>query len=105
MYAIRSYYDIDPAIVPFIMENEKLSPKEMDGIMNKKSGVLGITEKFIDRRDVYAGYQSGDERCTLALEMECYKIRKYIGAYTAARITSYNVCYTKLLRHPYDPMD
>ena len=76
--------DIDPAIVPFIMENEKLSPKEMDSIMNKKSGVLGITEKFIDRRDVHAGYQNGDERCTLALEMECYKIRKYIGAYAAA---------------------
>ena len=76
--------DIDPAIVPFIMENENLSPKEMDSIMNKKSGVLGITEKFIDRRDVYAGYQNGDERCTMALEMECYKIRKYIGAYSAA---------------------
>ncbi len=76
--------DIDPAIVPFIMENENLSPKEMDSIMNKKSGVLGITEKYIDRRDVYAGYQEGDERCTLALEMECYKIRKYIGAYSAA---------------------
>ncbi len=76
--------DIDPAIVPFIMENENLSPKEMDSIMNKKSGVLGITEEFIDRRDVYAGYQKGDERCTLALEMECYKIRKYIGAYSAA---------------------
>ena len=76
--------DMDPAIVPFMMENENISPKEMDTILNKQSGILGITEKFIDRRDVHAGYIDGDERCTLALEMECYRIKKYIGAYAAA---------------------
>jgi acetate kinase len=47
--------DIDPAIVPYIMEKEGLSPKEMDSALNKKSGLLGITGKYIDRRDVVKG--------------------------------------------------
>ncbi|WP_020614269.1 acetate kinase [Sediminispirochaeta bajacaliforniensis] len=76
--------DIDPAILPYMMEQAHISPKEMDTIINKKSGVLGVTEKFIDRRDVYAGHLKGDERCTLALEMETYRMKKYIGSYIAA---------------------
>ncbi len=76
--------DIDPAIATFIMQAENLSATEMDSVLNKKSGILGITEKFIDRRDVHAGVEKGDERCKLALAMETYRIRKYIGAYSAA---------------------
>ena len=76
--------DMDPAIVTYMMKTEGMSPDEMDTTLNKKSGILGVTEKFIDRRDVHSGVKNGDERCTLALEMECYRIRKYIGAYYAA---------------------
>lgn len=76
--------DIDPAIVTYMMRQENLTPAAMDSTLNKKSGVLGITEKFIDRRDVHAGMEKGDERCTLAQDLETYRIRKYIGAYYAA---------------------
>ncbi|PIE03987.1 MAG: propionate kinase [Spirochaetales bacterium] len=76
--------DMDPAIATYIMQNENVSAAEMDSILNKKSGILGITEKFIDRRDVHEGVKKNDERCTLALNMETYRIRKYIGAYSAA---------------------
>jgi len=60
-----------------------LGPKEMDNMLNKKSGVLGITGKFTDRRDVIACSQAGDKRCSLALEIESYRIKKYIGSYYA----------------------
>ncbi len=76
--------DIDPAIVTYMMQQENLTPDAMDSTLNKKSGVLGITEKFIDRRDVHAGVEKGDERCTLAQDLETYRIRKYVGAYYAA---------------------
>ncbi|WP_321369850.1 acetate kinase [uncultured Desulfuromusa sp.] len=75
--------DIDPAIPAFIMERENLSPKEIDSILNKKSGVLGITGEFIDRRDVIDAAETGNERCALALEIEGYRLKKYIGSYCA----------------------
>jgi acetate kinase len=76
--------DIDPAIVPYIMKETGMSGAEMDTAMNKKSGILGITEKFVDRRDIQTGCDNGDERCILAMEMETYRIKKYIGSYYAA---------------------
>lgn len=76
--------DIDPAIPAFIMEKEELSAREIDSILNKKSGVLGITGQFTDRRDVIEGAEEGDERCQLALDVEAYRLKKYIGSYTAA---------------------
>ena len=76
--------DIDPAIVPFMMENLGCSAKEMDAILNKSSGVLGISGKYSDRRDVQSGVDAGDERAKLILEMETYRIKKYIGSYMAA---------------------
>ena len=75
--------DIDPAIPAFIMERENLSPKEIDGILNKKSGILGITGEFTDRRDVIEAAEAGNERCNLALEIEGYRLKKYIGSYGA----------------------
>jgi acetate kinase len=75
--------DIDPAIPTFIMEREGYSAKDVDGILNKKSGLLGITGQFTDRRDIMEGMAAGDERCKLAYEIECYRIKKYIGAYMA----------------------
>ncbi len=76
--------DIDPAIPLFVMEREGLSAKEMDSILNKKSGVLGITGAFTDRRDVIEGAENGCEKCKLALEIEGYRLKKYIGTYAAA---------------------
>lgn len=76
--------DIDPAIVPWIMEREKYTPQEMDTIMNKKSGMLGITGISSDFRDVETAANEGNERCQVALDMFAYRVRKYIGAYAAA---------------------
>jgi len=76
--------DIDPAIAPFIMQQENCSPQEIDSLLNKKSGILGITGQYTDRRDVIEGAEAGDERCKLALEIEAYRLKKYIGSYAAA---------------------
>lgn len=62
-----------------------MSPEEMYTILNKKSGMYALTgNRFADQRDVRKGAANGDELCKLALEVECYRIKKYIGAYMAA---------------------
>ena len=77
--------DHDAAIDFYIMQKESYSPKEMDSILNKKSGILGITGKYTDRRDVEQAAQNfGEDRAILALDIESYRIKKYIGAYGAA---------------------
>ncbi len=76
--------DHDAALDLYLMQKEGYSPQEMDKILNKKSGILGITGKSIDRRDVLKAASEGDERAQLAIEMEAYRLKKYIGAYTAA---------------------
>lgn len=76
--------DVDPAIIPFIEKKENISSQEIEDILNKKSGLLGITGRFTDRRDVIRAAEKGDERCQLAIEMECYRLKKYLGAYVAA---------------------
>lgn len=76
--------DIDPAIVLFMIEKEGFYAEEIDTILNKKSGLLGITGKFMDRRDIDKAASEGDRRCQLAVEIETYRLRKYIGAYLAA---------------------
>jgi acetate kinase len=76
--------DHDAALDFYIMQKEGYSPQEMDAILNKKSGILGITGKYVDRRDVVKAALEGDQRAQLALEMEAYRLKKYIGAYTAA---------------------
>ena len=75
--------DIDPAIPAFIMQLENLSMKEADNVLNKKSGILGITKRFTDRRDVIAHAAQGDHLCQLALKIEGYRLKKYIGSYMA----------------------
>jgi len=75
--------DIDPAIPAFMMQKENLSAKEIDSILNKKSGVLGVTGRFTDRRDVIEHAANGDYRCQVSLEIEAYRLKKYIGAYMA----------------------
>ncbi len=75
--------DIDPAIVAYISEKEKISVQEVVNILNKKSGILGITGKYVDRRDLMKAIKDGDKRAELAFKMECYRLKKYIGAYMA----------------------
>jgi acetate kinase len=74
---------IDPALVPYIMEREKLGTKEIDSIMNKNSGMLGLTETSNDMREIEQEAARGSERHRLAIEIYCYYIRRYIGAYMA----------------------
>jgi len=76
--------DIDPAIVFRVMQKENLNPTQMEDILNKKSGLLGITGKYVDRRDIIQAAKAGDDRASLAIEIECHRLRKYIGAYSAA---------------------
>ena len=76
--------DHDAALDFYVMQKEGYSPQEMDATLNKKSGILGITGKYVDRRDVIKAASQGDKRAQLALEMEAYRLKKYIGAYTAA---------------------
>ncbi|MBP3512722.1 MAG: acetate kinase [Prevotella sp.] len=76
--------DLDGGAVTFIMDKEGLTPAEMSNLLNKKSGVAGITGVSSDMREVIAAAKSGNERCRLALEMYAYRVRKYIGAYAAA---------------------
>jgi len=76
--------DHDAAIDLYTMQKENLSPKEIDTILNKKSGILGITGKYVDRRDVEEATNSGDERAKLAINIESYRLKKYIGAYMAS---------------------
>lgn len=75
---------LDPSVVTFIMEKEGLSPKEMDDIMNKKSGLLGISGVSSDDRDVTEAREAGNERAKLAQDILEYQISKYVGGYMAA---------------------
>ena len=75
--------DIDPAIAIYLMNKEGLTPDEMNAIMNKKSGVLGVSGRSSDFRDLDAGAAEGDDRCRLALDMFAYQVVKYVGAYSA----------------------
>jgi acetate kinase len=74
---------IDPALVPYIMEREKLGTKEIDSIMNKNSGMLGLTETSHDMREIEQEAARGSERHQLALEIYCHAVKKYIGAFMA----------------------
>lgn len=76
--------DIDASVVTYMMEKLGKTPKEMSDYLNKESGVLGITKISSDMREIEAAEAAGDERAILALKMYTYRIKKYIGAYTAA---------------------
>jgi acetate kinase len=68
----------------FIMNKEKLTPDEMNNIMNKKSGALGLSGVSNDFRDLGDAAAEGNERARLALDMFAYQVTKYIGSYAAA---------------------
>ena len=75
---------LDPSVVTFIAEKENKSGKELSDLFNKKSGMLGISGVSSDNRDVAAAAAEGNEKAALALKMQRYQIRKYIGSYIAA---------------------
>jgi len=74
---------IDPALVPYIMDREKLGTKEIDSIMNKNSGMLGLTETSNDMREIEQEAARGSERHKLAIDIYCHCLKKYIGAFMA----------------------
>lgn len=76
--------DIDPAVVSFIMEKENLNTKQIDELMNKKSGVLGLSGVSSDFRDIEAEAEKGNKRAQIALDSFHYKVAKYIGEYTSS---------------------
>lgn len=75
--------DLDPAIVTYIKEKENMTDTEINDVLNKKSGVLGISGVSSDFRDIEAAVEAGNERAALALRMFAQKVRFYIGAYIA----------------------
>ncbi len=74
---------IDPAIVTFLMEHEDMSPQEINDMMNKESGLLGISGISNDLRSVRTASEEGDERAQLAYDMYSNSVKKYIGQYIA----------------------
>ena len=76
--------DCDPAIGFFVAKNSGKTVQEIEEIMNRKSGLLGITGDLVDRRDIVTAAKAGNSRARLALDIESYRIKKYIGSYSAA---------------------
>lgn len=76
--------DIDPAIIEFLANKTGKNIEEINTILNKKSGVYGLSGGFSDFRDLGKGMEEGNDRCRLALDVFAYGVKKYIGAYAAA---------------------
>ena len=73
--------DIDPLIIPYVMQKEGLYVEEVVNTLNKKSGFLGLSGKSSDFRDIYQGVVEGDERCKLAFDKYVRTVTNYIGSY------------------------
>jgi acetate kinase len=76
--------DADLAMPFYVMRKTGMSAAEIESALNKKSGLLGITGQYTDRRDIATAAEKGDKKSMLAQNMEAYRVRKYIGSYTAA---------------------
>lgn len=76
--------DLDAGAATYIMEKEHLTPAEFSAVINKKSGLLGVSGVSSDARDISAAIKNGNKKAELARQMFIYRIRKYIGAYAAA---------------------
>ncbi len=76
--------DIDAGAVTFLMDKLGLDTKGISNLLNKQSGLLGVSEGFSDFRDILAGIANGNDKARLAKDMYCYRIKKYIGEYAAA---------------------
>ena len=75
---------IDPAIVPLLMKKENMTPDQIDHMMNKESGILGVSEVTSDNRDIEEGAKAGNKRYQLVESMLVHQLTKYIGGYAAA---------------------
>ncbi len=76
--------DVDPGVVSFIMEKEHMGTQGISTLLNKFSGVLGVSGISSDMREIENGYFEGNERAVLAMDMYNYRIKKFVGSYTAA---------------------
>jgi acetate kinase len=74
---------IDPAIVAFLMEKENMTSEQLNNVLNKKCGVFGISGVSSDFRDLEQAAEQGNRRAALAIEVFAYKVKKFIGSYTA----------------------
>src|SRR5205814_6185907 len=82
--------DLDPSIVAYLARKEQVSIEEVESWLNERSGLLGVSGRSSDMRDLLAAKEQ-DERAALAVAMFCYRARKYIGAYLAAMGGAYAV--------------
>ncbi|MEJ7712461.1 MAG: hypothetical protein WKF84_22065 [Pyrinomonadaceae bacterium] len=77
--------DLDPALIDFIAAKDGLSAREVESLLNKQSGLLGISGLTNDMRELLdEAHEHDDRRARLAIEIFCYRVRKYIGSYLAA---------------------
>lgn len=76
--------DIDPSILFYIIEKEELSLANVHALLNKHSGLLGLSGYAGDMRDLMEEAENGDRRCQEAIDVFCYRAKKYIGSYIAA---------------------
>ncbi len=76
--------DIDPSVMEFICKKENMDINGIMDVLNKKSGVQGLSGVSSDFRDLQAGAADGNKRCEMAVDVFCYRVLKYIGAYVAA---------------------
>jgi acetate kinase len=77
--------DVDPAVVPFVAAKEGLSLREVEALLNKQSGLLGISGLTPDMRELQSAAQEHDDRrAKLAIEIFCYRAKKYVGAFLTA---------------------
>lgn len=87
--------DIDPSVVEFIMKKMGCDVAEAENLLNKKSGVYGLSgDVSSDFRDLEAGYNKGDKGCIRAIDTFCYRVAKYIGSYAAAMDGVDCICFT-----------
>jgi acetate kinase len=76
--------DVDPGVLLYLMRELGLTPADVDRVLNKESGLVGVSGLTNDMRDVLEAAARGDERAALALGIYCYRLKKYVGAYAAA---------------------
>jgi len=87
--------DLDPSVIEFIEQKEGLDTKGVMNVLNKKSGVFGLSEDLSsDFRDLEAGYKSGNKGAIRAVDAFCYRVAKYIGSYVASMNGVDTICFT-----------
>jgi acetate kinase len=86
--------DVDPAVLDFVGQKEGLSPHDVELLLNKQSGLLGISGLTHDMRELQAeADEHDDRRARLAIDLFCYRVRKYVGAYAAVLGGADAVCF------------